>query len=133
MKEEFLHTQNYIKLEEAFQGLKELPMSAPKMGLGYGNYGLGKTIHIKNVTGQISADTLKNVINWQWPTNSIQLQDIQLNFNREKGFSKAVGGLQWGGGPLIYSFGQRQDRMEVPSLKSVIKDEGGNLLTNAIN
>ena len=91
-------------------------------------YGLGKTVHIKNVTCQISADTLKNVINWQWPTNSIQLQDIQLNFNREKGFSKAVGGLQWGGGPLIYSFGQRQDRMEVPSLKSVIKDEGGKLI-----
>ena len=91
-------------------------------------YGLGKTVHIKNVSGQISADTLKNVINWQWPTNSIQLQDIQLNFNREKGFSKAVGGLQWGGGPLIYSFGQRQDRMEVPSLKSVIKDEGGKLI-----
>lgn len=91
-------------------------------------YGLGKTLHIKKMNGQIAADTLKSVINWQWPSNNIQLNDLQLQFNREKGFSKADGQMQWGGGGLVYTFGQRQDRMEVPSLKSLIKDESAKLI-----
>ena len=91
-------------------------------------YGLSKKIHIKNLKGQIAADTLKNVVNWQWPTNNIQIQDLEMNFHREKGFSSAKGEMQWGGGPLVYTFGQRLDRMDVPSLKSAIKDENGKLV-----
>lgn len=91
-------------------------------------YGLGKTVHIKQMNGQVAADTLKNVVNWQWPTNPIQLQELHLNYQPEKGFSKAEGQMQWAGGALIYTFGQRSDRMEVPSLKSLIQADAGKLI-----
>ena len=37
MREDYIQTRNFIRLKEAFVDLKELPASAPKMGLGYGN------------------------------------------------------------------------------------------------
>lgn len=91
-------------------------------------YGLGKTIFIKQMNGQVSADTLKNFVDWQWPSNSIQIQNLTFNYKKESGFSKADGEMQWGGGPLVYTFGQRQDRMQVPSLKSIIKDDNGKMI-----
>lgn len=82
MKEEFLHTQNYIKLEEAFQGLKELPMSAPKMGLGYGNYGLGKTVGLEKITAKEDALLFRAVQTW---TKSSVLREIcnELNLDSQ--------------------------------------------------
>lgn len=64
MKEEFLQTQNYSTLYEAFQSLKELPESAPKMGLGFGNYGLGKTISLEKITVQEDALLFRAVQTW---------------------------------------------------------------------
>ena len=94
---------------------------------GIFGYGLGKTITIKNMSGQVAADTLKNVVNWQWPSNYVQLSDLEFKFQPEQGFSKADGKIQWGGGALIYNFAQRQDRMDIPSLLGQIKDENGKL------
>ena len=91
-------------------------------------YGLGKNIIIKNITGQIAPDTLKNVVNWQWPANAIQLKDIQFKMNKDKGFSDVDGQLQWAGGELQYTMGQRQDRMSVPSLNGIFKDENTKLI-----
>ena len=91
-------------------------------------YGLGKNIIIKNITGQIAPDTLKNVVNWQWPANAIQLKDIQFKMNKDKGFSDVDGQLQWAGGELQYTMGQRQDRMSVPSLNGTFKDENTKLI-----
>ncbi len=78
MKEEFLHTQNYIKFKEAIQGLKDLPASAPKMGLGYGNYGLGKTISLEKVTAQEDALLFRAVQTW---TKSSVLREICAELN----------------------------------------------------
>jgi DNA transposition AAA+ family ATPase len=78
MKEEFLHTQNYIKLHEAFQGLKDLPASAPKMGLGYGNYGLGKTMSLEKITVQEDALLFRAVQTW---TKSSLLREICMELN----------------------------------------------------
>lgn len=78
MKEEFLQTQNYIKLYEAFQGLKELPMSAPKIGLGFGNYGLGKTMSLERITVQEDALLLRAVQTW---TKSSVLREICNELN----------------------------------------------------
>ncbi|KLE05531.1 AAA family ATPase [Aliarcobacter butzleri] len=78
MKEKFLHTQNYIKLEEAFQGLKELPISAPKMGLGYGNYGLGKTISLEKITAKEDALLFRAVQTW---TKTSVLREICTELN----------------------------------------------------
>ncbi|WP_445114720.1 type II secretion system protein N [Acinetobacter sp. WZC-1] len=94
---------------------------------GIVGYGLGKKIIIRQMTGQIAPTTLKSLVNWQWPANAIQLSDVQFNFNQEKGFSHADGKLQWGGGELQYTFGQRQDRMNMPSLNGQIADESGKL------
>jgi len=64
MKEEFLQTKNYIKLYEAVQALKDLPASAPKMGLGYGSYGLGKTISLERITVQEDALLFRAIQTW---------------------------------------------------------------------
>ena len=95
---------------------------------GVVGYGLGKNIIIKNITGQIAPDTLKNVVNWQWPANAIQLKNIQFKMNKDKGFSDVDGQLQWAGGELQYTMGQRQDRMSVPSLNGIFKDENTKLI-----
>ncbi|OTG81117.1 type II secretion system protein N [Acinetobacter sp. ANC 4648] len=94
---------------------------------GIAAYGLGKKIIIKQMSGQIAPETLKSIVNWQWPTNAIQLTDIQFNLNKDQGFSDTAGTLQWAGGELIYTFGQRQDRMNMPSLAGQLKDESGKL------
>ena len=94
---------------------------------GVFGYGFGKKIMIKNLQGEVSPETLKYFANWQWPENAIQLKDVQLNYQKEKGFSAAEGQLNWGGGELNYTFGQRQDRMNIPSLMAEIKDENGQL------
>ena len=90
-------------------------------------YGVGQKITVKNLQGEISPETLKYFANWQWPANAIQLNDVQFNYQKEKGFAAAEGQLHWGGGALAYTFGQRQDRMNMPSLMAEIKDENGQL------
>jgi len=43
MKRKFIETENYIKLVEAFANLEQLDGDSPKIGLGYGKWGRGKT------------------------------------------------------------------------------------------
>lgn len=95
---------------------------------GIVGYGVGKNIIIKNINGQIAPETLKNIANWQWPSNSIQLIDISMNFKKDTGFADADGKLQWGGGELRYTFGQRQDQMNIPSLNAQLKNDAGKLI-----
>lgn len=85
---------------------------------GIAAYGLGKTIIVQDLNGQIAPETLKYLANWQWPANSIQLQDVALKLKREQGFSQAAGHIQWAGGALVYQYAQRQERMTVPILKA---------------
>lgn len=90
-------------------------------------YGLGKKITVKNMQGQLAPETLKNIVPWQWPSNNIQFVDVAFRFHPEQGFSQADGQLQWGGGTLIYTFAQRQEGMEIPSLQGKIQDDAGKL------
>lgn len=90
-------------------------------------YGFGKKIIIQKMTGQIAPETLKTIVNWQWPANAIQLSDVQLRLNKETGFSDVDGKLQWAGGELLYNFGQRQDRMNMPSLNAQLQQSDGKL------
>ena len=91
-------------------------------------YGLGRQVMFRQLNAKIAPETLKMLVNWQWPANQIQLNDMQLNYKKDTGFSQAEGGLQWGGGELIYVFSDRQDRMNIPSLKAALKDEAGKLV-----
>ncbi len=90
-------------------------------------YSFGKKIIVKGLQGQVAPETLKYFANWQWPENAIQLKDVQLHYHDEKGFSSADGQLNWGGGELTYTFGQRQERMTMPSLIAALKDANGQL------
>ncbi len=64
MKEEFVTTSNYSKLFEAVQSLKDLPRTAPKMGLGFGHFGLGKTFGLERVATVENAILLRAVQTW---------------------------------------------------------------------
>lgn len=91
-------------------------------------YGFGKKIMVHDLNGQVAPETLKHVVEWQWPANAIQLQDIHFNFKKEQGFARADGQLQWVGGELVYNYAQRQDQMNIPSLKGKLSDENNKLL-----
>lgn len=67
-------------------------------------------------------------MDWQWPTNAIQLRDIHFNFKKNQGFAQAEGTLQWAGGNLVYSYAQRQERMTMPSLQGKLSDENSQLI-----
>lgn len=90
-------------------------------------YGLNKRLSIKNLSGEVAPETLKSVVNWQWPNSPIQLKKIDLHYKSQQGFSKVDGNLYWGGGDLTYVYGQRQDRMNVPALKGQLQDQDGKL------
>lgn len=95
---------------------------------GVVGYGIGKKIIINQMQGQIAPETLKNIANWQWPANAIQISDMTLRFKKDTEFSDVDGQLHWGGGELGYTFGQRQDQMNIPSLNAQLKDEAGKLI-----
>lgn len=95
---------------------------------GVVGYGFGKKIIIRNLNGQVAPETLKSVVDWQWPTNAIQLRDIHFNFKKQQGFAQAEGTLQWAGGNLVYSYAQRQERMTMPSLQGKLSDENSQLI-----
>lgn len=90
-------------------------------------YGFGKKVIVRNMNGQVAPETLKQIVNWQWPVNSIQLKDIQFNYKKEQGFAAVDGQLHWGGGTLVYNIGDRQDRMNMPSLTGQLADHNGQL------
>lgn len=64
MKEEFVTTSNYSKLFEAMQSLKDLPRTAPKMGLGFGHFGLGKTFGLERIAAVENAILLRAAQTW---------------------------------------------------------------------
>ena len=90
-------------------------------------YGFGKKIIVRQLSGQIAPETLKSVVNWQWPANSIQLSDVKFNYQKDHGFTQSEGQLHWGGGALTYTYGQRQERMDMPSLQGQLQDADGRL------
>jgi DNA transposition AAA+ family ATPase len=59
MRESFIPTGNYSKLVEAIQELQELPASAPKLGLGYGSFGLGKSFGLEKIASDTGAILLR--------------------------------------------------------------------------
>jgi general secretion pathway protein N len=91
-------------------------------------YGLGKRVYVQNLSGDISAETLKQFAAWQWPQQPIQIQQLNLKYQKEQGFSDVDGQLQWMGGNLVYIFAQRQEQMDVPQLIGKARDEQQQLI-----
>lgn len=90
-------------------------------------YGIGKNLILQDVTGQISADTLQQFANWQWPSNAIQIDVKELRFHKETGFDRVEGQLNWTGGLLQYNVRMRDEKMNIPSLKAQLSAETGKL------
>lgn len=64
MKESFIETSNYTRLLESFTRLENLPATAPRMGLGYGNFGLGKTFSLERIAARKNALLLRAAQTW---------------------------------------------------------------------
>lgn len=64
MREQFVPTLNYTRVLEAFSNLKNLPDTAPRMGLSYGNFGLGKTVGLEKIAAQENAILLRATQTW---------------------------------------------------------------------
>ena len=102
--------------------------SGPTQLHGVASYGVGKTLHLKDWSGQISADSLKQIMPGQWPSNAIQISALQFKFKATQGFSQADGQVQWGGGGLGYQFAGHTEHMDIPSLQGQFTDQQDQLL-----
>lgn len=89
MREDLIETDNYIKLYEGLLRLKRLPKSAPRMGLAYGNYGLGKTNALDIIMGKENAIYLRALKTWSKKTFLMDL-------------SEEIGGLRKGTAHDLY-------------------------------
>lgn len=87
MREEFIPTGNYIKMKHSFSRLKELPPSAPKIGLGYGNFGLGKTFSLEKIAAEEDAVLLRAAQTW---TKSALLTRLCQELNLDEKGSASV-------------------------------------------
>lgn len=43
---------------------------------------------VRDLNGQIAPETLKSLANWQWPSNAIQLQEIDFNYKKSRDLTK---------------------------------------------
>lgn len=73
MIDKLIETENYTKLFEAMQRLIKTPIRAPKIGLGYGQFGVGKTIALQKIASLENAALLR--ANPTWSVGGM-LQDI---------------------------------------------------------
>lgn len=73
MREEFIRTRNYIKLVESFANLKNLPETAPRIGLSFGDFGLGKTVGLEKIAAQENAILLRATQTWSKSSLLIKL------------------------------------------------------------
>ena len=64
MKEKFIETENYITLHELVSRLVELDGNAERMGLAFGNFGLGKTFSLERIAAQFDAILLRTNQTW---------------------------------------------------------------------
>lgn len=64
MKDKFIETANYTRLMEAFSSLEKLPPNTPKMALGYGSFGLGKTFALERLATKKDVIILRCGVTW---------------------------------------------------------------------
>lgn len=75
---------------------------------------------LRQVQGQVAAETLRAALPWQWPESPIQIKDATLDWQQQKGWQAVQGQLNWGGGALGYPFEGRLERAVLPPLKGVL-------------
>ena len=90
-------------------------------------YGLGKNIYLSDVNGEISSDTLANLVDWQWPSSNIKLKNVSVKYKKQQGYQDAEGQLTWAGGLLNYPIAQRLERIDIPPLVGQLSAENDQL------
>ena len=90
-------------------------------------YGLGKKLWVQDLNGEIAPETLKRLVDWQWPSNPLQLKEVSFVFKPQEGFTQAQGQADWAGGELSYRYADHQERMNVPMLKANLTANAGKL------
>ncbi|GAA5013425.1 type II secretion system protein N [Acinetobacter puyangensis] len=86
-------------------------------------YGVAKNIYLQHFNGKISPETLSALVAWQWPSTSINVKDLSVNYKGKTGFQSAEGQLSWSGGMLNYPIGQRFERIDIPPLVGEVSGE----------
>lgn len=86
-------------------------------------YGATGNLYLHQVNGKVNPETLAALINWQWPSTSINMQDVNITYKKQQGFKAADGQLSWSGGLLTYPMGQNQERIDVPPLLAQLNAE----------
>lgn len=66
-------------------------------------------------SGNLAADTLKQVVNWQLPDTPMKLNDVNVT-RSQQGFDNASGTFQWNGGELGYPSGGRVYQIVMPTM-----------------
>lgn len=104
-----------------------------------GNSKIGKdNWQLDGFSGKISADTLKQLVNWQLPDTPISVKDLNIE-HTATGFANAKGTLNWAGGELGYPTGGRVYKITMPQLLGTLSvdkaggDKANNTQANAQN
>ena len=86
-------------------------------------YGIGKTLYLRDLNGKISPDVLQHIAAGQWPDSPIELQDVQLNYKKNEGFTQAEGAMHWLGGEMRYGQYDQQELIRVPNLLAKLSQD----------
>lgn len=96
-----------------------------------GNMAVGfKQRRIEHLNGQISTQTLRTLLPWQWPNNPINVRELKVIFHQQKGWQTADGQLSWTGGMLGYPFEGRVERANLPPLVARLSADKNRLQLN---
>lgn len=74
-----------------------------------------QTWRVGDLSGQIEAQTLSDLLAWRWPSVPLQVYDVNLG-HEKRDFTAAAGQLKWAGGILGYPFQGKQEQLNLPPL-----------------
>lgn len=134
MKDKFIETQNYIKLVEAFGALEILPPNTPRMGLGYGSFGLGKTFALERLASNKDVIILRCGTTWT-KTSVINKLCVELDIDEigktSDKYEKIVEALRIDKKPIIVDEVDtilKPDKTTILELFRDIHDEANNTI-----
>lgn len=96
--------------------------------------GIGKQWQTKQLSGQIGHTTLSKLLPWQpIPDAPIKVNDTNITFKKEQGYSKVAGNLTWLGGNLGYAEGNKTYQIALPSMSAELSDKDNVLQIQIVN
>ena len=87
---------------------------------------------LQQINGNVTPDTLKQLLTWQLPDTSIKLKDISIEKDKV-GYQAASGTLQWAGGETGYSSGGKIYRINLPTMQGNLMVDKAKNSANVVN